>query len=53
MDSEMHCIFDIVEHHPIAPLIATVVELNSPYVAHGLEARKEDFMQRNDESFKT
>ena len=27
---KMHCIFDIVEHHPISPLILTVVELNSP-----------------------
>ena len=29
-NSEIHFIFDIVVHHPISPLIAMVVELNSP-----------------------
>jgi hypothetical protein len=29
-NSEMHCIFDIAEHHPISPLTTMVVELNSP-----------------------
>ena len=29
-NSEMHCIFDIVEHHPISPHIAMAVALNSP-----------------------
>jgi hypothetical protein len=29
-NSEMPCIFDFVKHHPISPLIAMVVKLNSP-----------------------
>ena len=29
-NTEMLCTFDIVGHHPISPLIAMVVELNSP-----------------------
>ena len=28
--SEMYCIFDIAEHHPITALIAMVAEINSP-----------------------
>ena len=37
-NSEMNCIFDIVDHQPIPPLIAMVVELNS--LAHGLDCKK-------------
>jgi hypothetical protein len=40
-NSEVHCIFDNAEHHPISPLIAMVVELNSPYLL-ALSVRKED-----------
>ena len=29
-NTEMHCIFVTVEHHPISPLTAWAVELNSP-----------------------
>ena len=47
--SDMHCIFDIVEHHPIPPLIAMVVELFS--IAHGIECTKGRlFIQRHDEN---
>ena len=40
-NSKMHCPFDIVEHHPISPLTAMVVEQNSPWHMD-LSARKED-----------
>ena len=40
-NSEMHCSFAIVEHHPISPLIAMVVELNSPYLM-AFSANKKD-----------
>ena len=39
-NSEMYCIFDIVEHHPISTLIVMVVELRYPLLM-ALLARKE------------
>ena len=37
----MHCIYGLVEHHPISPLIEMAVDLNSPQPM-ALFARKED-----------
>ena len=38
---KLHCNFDIVEHHPISPLTAIVVELSSPLLM-ALSARLEE-----------
>ena len=42
LNSEMHCIFDIVEHHPTSSLFAMVGELNSTLLM-ALSAKKDDW----------